>query len=549
MVQGGYNAALNPADSVDAHFLDTLQGGQWINDQELAWTLVNLAPKRILELENRYGCFFDRNPDGTIHQKAFAAQSFDRTVHRGDLTGIEIINRLSEQVRARDIPILEECRAVALLNEGGIPGAPVVGALLLDVRTGRFVAVSARAMLLATGGGPTCYKITAASADKAMDGLALAYRAGATLMDMEMVQFHPTGLMAARSQMTGTVLEEGLRGAGGYLLNGRGERFMERYDPERMERSTRDVVSRSSYLEIMAGRGTKNGGVMIDVSHLGAEFVKKQFPGMWARCRDAGFDLAREPVEVSPTAHFMMGGVRIDPTCHSDLPGLYVAGEDSAGVHGANRLGGNGVAESIVFGGVAGDVMAEEVAGLPRRPLDAGQIAAEIEAALPQPESGLAMQQRDVANPKSKIQNPKSTARVPALRDALKALMWEKVGLVRSRESLEGTLAALPELAERTLGAEVVGGRTYNLDWQGWLNLQSFLCVAEMIARGALLREESRGSHFRDDFPATDNDRWLCNTRVVREGEAMRLSVSPVALPRLSPLEPESDANRLKPVR
>jgi fumarate reductase flavoprotein subunit len=223
MVQGGYNAALNPADSVDAHFLDTLQGGQWINDQELAWTLVNLAPRRILELENRYGCFFDRNPDGTIHQKAFAAQSFDRTVHRGDLTGIEIINRLSEQVRARDVPILEECRAVELLTEDGVPGAPVVGALLLDVRTGRFVAVSARAVLLATGGGPTCYKITAASSDKSMDGLALAFRAGATLMDMEMVQFHPTGLIAARSQMTGCVLEEGLRGDGGYLLYGLGE--------------------------------------------------------------------------------------------------------------------------------------------------------------------------------------------------------------------------------------------------------------------------------------------------------------------------------------
>jgi succinate dehydrogenase / fumarate reductase flavoprotein subunit/fumarate reductase flavoprotein subunit len=321
----------------------------------------------------------------------------------------------------------------------------------------------------------------------------MAFRAGAHLMDMEMVQFHPTGLMAARSQMTGTVLEEGLRGAGGYLYNGLGERFMERYDPVRMERSTRDLVSRASYLEIRAGRGTKNGGVMIDVSHLGAAFVKKQFPGMWARCRDAGFDLGREPVEVSPTAHFMMGGIRIDPTqiaaaiAAATPPGLRIADCRLQIAEGPSH-------QSAIHGGAGG-----------------------------------------VGNSAAQGGGPQSAIRVPALREALKTLMWEKVGLVRRKEELEAALAAIPELAECSARAAVAGGPAYNLDWQAWLNLQSFLCVAEMIARSALLRTESRGSHFRDDFPATDNARWLCNTRVVREDQGMQLSVSPVALTRQAP--------------
>jgi succinate dehydrogenase/fumarate reductase flavoprotein subunit len=248
MVQGGYNAVLAEPDSLDAHFLDTLAGGGWINDQELVWTLVAEAPARVLELESRYGCLFDRTQEGRIHQKPFAGQSHDRTIHKGDLTGIEIMNRLSEQVlRRENIRALEECRAVELLLDGS---GRCAGALVLDVRTGRFVVVTARATLLAMGGGPTMYKVIACSADKAADGIALAYRAGLPLRDMEMIQFHPTGLVIPDSLMTGALLEEGLRGAGGYLRNGRGERYMERYDPNRMERSTRDLVSRASFLEV-----------------------------------------------------------------------------------------------------------------------------------------------------------------------------------------------------------------------------------------------------------------------------------------------------------
>ncbi|MBI4472382.1 MAG: FAD-binding protein, partial [Acidobacteria bacterium] len=241
LVQGGYNAVLDAKDSIERHFEDTITAGSFLSDQELAWILVSRAPDVILELENKHGCYFDRHPDGRIHQKAFAGQSFDRTVHKGDLTGIEIMNRLVEQTFKRSPRILEDHRALDLLldDEGR-----VCGALLLDMRTGKFTAVSARATLLATGGGPNMYKIHAAAADKACDGIAIAYRAGAELMDMEMVQFHPTGLLAADSRMTGTVLEEGLRGAGGRLFNGKGERFMGKYDPERLERSTRDIVAR-----------------------------------------------------------------------------------------------------------------------------------------------------------------------------------------------------------------------------------------------------------------------------------------------------------------
>src|SRR5437660_3472035 len=248
MVQGGYNAALAAGDSVERHFMDTIEGGAWLNDQELAWLLVTTAPIRIRELENEIGCFFDRNPDGTIHQKAFAGQTFDRTVHKGDLTGIEIINRLSEQVWRRDVRRLEDHRALDLLPTAD--GGALAGVLMLDMRTGELLLVRARATLLATGGGPTMYRYHTPSGDKSCDGMAMALRAGLPLRDMEMVQFHPTGLLAGPdTRMTGTVLEEGLRGAGGWLLNGNRERFMQRYDP-RGERATRDIVSRAMFSEM-----------------------------------------------------------------------------------------------------------------------------------------------------------------------------------------------------------------------------------------------------------------------------------------------------------
>jgi len=517
MVQGGYNAVLRPPDSLEAHFLDTIRGGGFLNDQELAWSLVKFAPQRILELESKYGCFFDRNPNGTIHQKPFAGQSYDRTVHKGDLTGIEIINRLTEQIYKRDIRVLEEHRAVELLT--GLYGDRVVGALLLDIRKGRFLVVNTKALLLATGGGPTMYKIAAPSGDKSTDGLALAFRAGAELCDMEMVQFHPTGLLAPGSLMTGSVLEEGLRGVGGRLYNGRGERFMGRYDPERMERSTRDIVARAGYLEIMEGRGTPNGGIFLDMSHLGAEFVEKAFPGMVERCRDFGFDLAREPVEVSPTAHFIMGGVKIDLRCHSSLEGLFVAGEDSGGVHGANRLGGNGVADSTVFGGLAGEAMADYVGGRDLIPYEEGQVQEFLARALI-PFTGAGRE------------------RVYPLRDALKELMWEKVGVVRHGRELKEAISQLEELTGRAERISVRGGGEYNLEWNHALDLKNQLQVSLLIATSALSREESRGSHYRSDYPETNDEAYLKNIYIKKIGEELKLFARPVRLSRLRPEEP-----------
>ncbi|MBI4200512.1 MAG: FAD-binding protein [Chloroflexi bacterium] len=515
MVQGGYNAVLDPQDSFELHFSDTIRGGAYLNDQELAWTLVTEAPKAIAELE-MYGCFFDRTPDGRIYQKPFAGQSFDRTVHRGDLTGIEIMARLKERVLATDVVLLDEHRALELLTD---PVGAVAGALLLNVRSGQFVTVSAKATLLATGGGARMYRIAAPSLEKAGDGMAMAYRAGCALRDMEMYQFHPTGLVAGKSILTGAVLEEGLRGAGGHLFNAQGERFMAHYDPERMERSTRDTVARAAYLEIQAGRGTTDGAVFLDVSHLGAEFVERTFPGMVERCREIGFDLARGPVKVSPTAHFHMGGARIDPWCRTNLEGLFVAGEDAGGVHGANRLGGNGVAESTVFGARAGDAMAEAVASRSQPALQPSQAEAVIAEA-------------------TKPLGQGKGENIYAIRQELEDVMWKKGGVVRDAQGLQLALATLTALGERATRATVPSVREFNPAWQEWLNMRSLLTVAKLTCLSALARQESRGSHYRSDFPATDNDRWLRMVCLQQgESEEPRLWTEPVPMSRLRPPE------------
>ncbi len=516
MVQGGYNVALAAGDSVERHFMDTIEGSKWLADQDLAWTLVTKAVERIHELENELGCFFDRNPDGTVHQKAFAGQTFDRTVHKGDLTGIEIINRLSEQVWSRGIARLEEHRAIELVKTAD--GSALAGVLMIDMRDGGFVFVQARAVLLATGGGPTMYKYHTPSGDKSCDGLAMALRAGLPLRDMEMVQFHPTGLLAgAGTRMTGTVLEEGLRGAGGHLLNGEGQRFMARYDP-RGERATRDVVSRSIFAEMRAGRTSPHGGVFIQMSHLGPENVRRQFKGMVERCDDCGFDLAGGQVEVVPTAHYMMGGVVFRADCSTPLHGLFAAGEDTGGVHGANRLGGNGVANSTVFGGIAGDRMAAWVrAEGVWRDADEAAIAASI-----------ARHERPFANPHGSIE---------PIREALFDCMWEDVGILRTAAGLQRALARLDELEAQLLQTGVADGdRAFNLSWHDWLNLHSLIAVGRVIATSALAREDSRGAHFREDHPQTGalpGSTYI----VVTQGQGGELSLrrDPVRFTRVEP--------------
>ena len=504
MVQGGYNVALHKGDSVERHFMDTIEGGKWLPNQQLAWTLVTKAVERVQELENEIGCFFDRKPDGTLHGKAFAGQTFDRTVHKGDLTGIEIINRLMEQVWARPIKRLEEHRALALIPDAA--GKAVAGVLFLDVRSGKFCYVAAKAVLLATGGGPTMYRYHTPSGDKSVDGLAMALRFGLPLRDMEMVQFHPTGVLAGRNtRMTGTIIEEGLRGVGGYLLNGAKERFMFAYD-DRGERATRDIVSRSMFSEMRAGRTTPEGGLYISMGHLGPDNVRRQFKGMVERCADCGFDLAGGLVEVVPTAHYLMGGVICNVDTSTEVLGLYVAGEDAGGTHGANRLGGNGVANSTVFGGIAGETMAADIAkGLDRGNDDQQALHAEVaRAEMPFERKG---------------------GDLNRLRERLLDLMWEDVGIIRDQTGLQRALDALAQIEGELLTTGVADNdRAFNLTWSDWLNLRSQIEISKVFAHAALKRENSRGAHFRRDF-ADPGDLATSRFTIVRQRDG-RLEVS-----------------------
>lgn len=480
MVQGGYNVALGGGDTVERHFMDTINGGKWLPNQDMAWKLCEQAVVRVRELENEIGCFFDRKADGSLHQKAFAGQTADRTVHKGDLTGIEIINRLMEQVLSRPLEKLQEHRAIGLIPTKD--GKSLAGVLFIDMRTGKFRFVRAKTVMMGTGGGPTMYKYHTPSGDKTMDGLAMALRVGLPLRDMEMVQFHPTGLLAGdHTKMTGTVLEEGLRGAGGQLLNNSDHRFM--FDTDvRGERATRDVVSRGIYAEMRKNNASENGGVYISMAHLGPENVRKKFSGMVKRCADSGFDLAGGKVEVVPTAHYFMGGVVVDADTRTEMEGLYVAGEDAGGAHGSNRLGGNGVANSTVYGGVSGDVMGIDIRKMNAlRDPDEEVLSAEIERAQ-----------------KPFSQKP---ANIQLLRHNLQEAMWEDVGVMRTEYGMKRGIKRVAEISDELMTTGVDSSNlAFNLTWHDWLNMSSLCEVSDVIAKAGIARENSRGAHYREDF-------------------------------------------------
>ncbi len=517
MVQGGYNAAMASDDSEVRHFMDTIEGGKWLNHQELAWTLVNQAPVCIRELENELGCFFDRNPDGSLHQKAFAGQTYDRTVHKGDLTGIEIINRLSEQVWKRGINRLEDHRALEFVMAAD--GSGLSGVLMVDMRTGDFRFVQAKAVLLATGGGPSMYRYHTPSGDKSCDGMAMSLRAGLTLRDMEMVQFHPTGLIAGDdTRITGTIIEEGLRGYGGYLLDGNEERFMHKYD-DRNERATRDIVSRAMYSEMTNGTTGPNGGLYINMAHLDPKEVRKRFKGMVTRCADCGFDLVSGNVEVVPTAHYMMGGLEFNVDCSTELSGLFAAGEDTGGVHGANRLGGNGVANSTVFGGLAGDSLARWVPenGQWRDP-DKEAMGAAVKAAL------------------HPFEHPAGD--LPGIRERLYTAMWDDAGIIRDGERLLRARDSIKALGDELSAAGISGSdRAYNLTWHDWMNLNNLILVSKVIIEAALTRDDSRGAHFRSDHPDTKDVENSWYTRVKYVGDTLDISKKSVDFTRVQPGE------------
>ena len=527
MVQGGYNVAVAAGDSVERHFMDTIVGGKWLPEQNLAWMLVETAVERIRELENELGCFFDRNNDGSLHQKAFAGQSFDRTVHKGDLTGIEIINRLLERVWSLNTHMLEEHRAIELIPAAD--GSGIAGVLMIDMRTGSYRLVRAKAVLLATGAGPSMYQYHTPSGDKTCDGLAMALRYGLKLRDMEMVQFHPTGLLGGPdTRMTGTVLEEGLRGAGGYLLNGDGERFMLNYH-DNAERATRDIVSRGIYAEMRAGNTTPMGGVYIEMAHLGPEDVARRFPGMVKRCADCGFDLAGGRVEVVPTAHYMMGGVEFNVDTSTAVPGLFAAGEDCGGVHGANRLGGNGVANSTVYGGIAGDTMAAYAAQQTHwRDIDQAAV-----------DAGIARADLPFAKPHEDLS---------ALRDVLGRDMWNHIGILRTEQGIaEGLEKVHQHRADLAQFGVADSDRAFNLSWHDWINLQNMLDISLVIGKASMARADSRGAHYREDFPQTSDLTDTTYTQVSGSADDLLTEMIPVSFDIVSPGQSLIDDEAGKP--
>jgi fumarate reductase flavoprotein subunit len=389
---------------------------------------------------------------------------------------------------------------------------------MIDMRSGGFRFVRAKTVLMATGGGPTMYKYHTPSGDKTMDGLAMALRAGLPLRDMEMVQFHPTGLLAGdHTRMTGTVLEEGLRGAGGQLISHSGKRFMFDYDGKG-ERATRDVVSRGIYAEMRKNNNPEQEGVFISMAHLGPDWVAKKFKGMVKRCADSGFDLAAGKVEVVPTAHYFMGGVVVDVDTRTAMEGLYVAGEDAGGAHGSNRLGGNGVANSTVYGGIAGDTMGRDVRGMTLREPDEAVLAAEVERAI---------------YPLSKAPDL-----ILPLRKELQEVMWDEVGVMRTEAGMKRGLDGIAKVSHALMDVGVDGSNlAFNLTWHDWLNLRSLCDVSEVIAQAGIARENSRGAHFREDFPGDGGLENSDFTVAQMRGDAVAVTREPVAFSIVRPGE------------
>ncbi|WP_110514604.1 FAD-dependent oxidoreductase [Herpetosiphon llansteffanensis] len=478
LAAGGINAALatvDPEDTWAIHAADTLQEGRMLGDPRMVELLCQQAPQVIAELE-AWGMPFARTSTGLIDQRYFGAHRYRRTSFVGDYTGLEIINALMREVEHRQIPILERAYISDLLHTGNrVNGA--YGFWLADQR--QFV-IESNAVILATGGHIHIYQRSSSRRrENTGDGMALGLQVGAHLADMELVQFHPSGMIFPH-ELAGTLVTEAVRGEGGRLYNRHGERFMQRYDAERMELSTRDRVALANYTEIMAGRGSEHGGVWLDISHMPANLIRERLPRMVEQFQAVGVDITREAMQIAPTAHYSMGGLKVDPFSHAtNVAGLYAAGEVTAGVHGANRLGGNSLAEILVFGRIAAQHAAEYVRQHSEQPVQAAQIEQAAERL-----AWASQQAGDFHR---------------SLIDQLQQVVWHGAGVVRNEQTIEASLDQLHTLRsqaqQRSLGAA---------DLAASLDLQSMLLTAEATMLAALMRPESRGAHQRSDFPATD---------------------------------------------
>ncbi|HEY7441148.1 MAG TPA: fumarate reductase/succinate dehydrogenase flavoprotein subunit [Vicinamibacterales bacterium] len=541
MAEGGIAAALANVDDRDSwrvHFADTMRGGQYVNNWRMAELHAKEAPARVRELE-AWGAVFDRTGDGRILQRNFGGHRYPRLAHVGDRTGLEMIRTLQDHGVHRGIDVHMECTVITLLTDDG----RVSGAVAYDRDRGRFKVFRANAVVLATGGIGRAYRITSNSWEYTADGHALAYEAGAALVDMEFVQFHPTGMVWPPG-VQGILVTEGVRGEGGILVNKEGRRFMFDEIPDAYraqtadneeegwrytqgdksarrppELLTRDHVARCIVREIKEGRGSPHGGVYLDIAWIkkripsAAEYIKRKLPSMYHQFKElADIDITSQPMEVGPTTHYVMGGVKVDgDTQSSTLPGLFAAGECAAGLHGANRLGGNSLSDLLVFGQRAGQYAAEFARSHRAPSFDEFQVETATRRALAPFERG-------------------STGENPfAIQHDLQAMMQDLVGIVRQESEMREALTRLAALEERAARAGACGNREYNTGWHTALDLANMLPVSEAVARSALERRESRGAHFREDYPEKDAAFANVNIIVRRIKDGMEVQRAPIA--------------------
>jgi succinate dehydrogenase / fumarate reductase, flavoprotein subunit len=503
MAEGGIAAAMANVDKADdwrTHFRDTIRGGKFLNNWRMAQIHAQEAPQGVRELE-QWGALFDRTSDGEILQRAFGGHSFKRLCHVGDRTGLEMIRTLQDRGVHLGIDVYMECAITRLLKEGD----RVAGAFGYWRESGRFIVFKAKSVVIATGGIGKAWRITSNSWEYTGDGMALAYDAGAELMDMEFVQFHPTGMVWPPG-VQGILVTEAVRGEGGVLRNKDGERFMERYDPAKMELSTRDVVARAIYTEAKEGRGTEHGGAFLDISHKPADYVKRKLPSMYHQFRElADVDITKEPMEVGPTCHYMMGGIRVEAeSAQASVPGLFAAGEAAAGLHGANRLGGNSLSDLLVFGKRAGLAAADHAKGVSFSRIDESQIEESAKELL------------------APFLHLEGNTPYDVHRD-LQETMHNYVGIFRNDEDLTKGIAEIRKLKREATLVRVEGSRLFNPGWHLARDLKSMLTVSEAVALSALERKESRGAHSRIDYPDYDEFWGKRNNIIVRDGDEMKL--------------------------
>ena len=484
LAEGGYNAAfgyVDAADSVEAHFEDTMKGGAYLNDMSLVRILVNEAQDRLIELES-YGAIFDRQESGKLNQRPFGGQSFRRTCFQGDRTGHEMMMALKEEVIRQKIETYDEIMITSLIMDK--KNNRVIGACGISLKTSNMIIFKAKSTVIASGGAGWLYPVTSNAIQKTGDGYSLAYNAGADLLDMEQIQFHPTGMLFPESRK-GVLVTEAVRGEGGKLFNVNMERFMKNYD-ERGELATRDVVARAIYNEIREGRGTDNGGVYLDVTHLPNELIEEKLETMLLQFMDVGVDIREEAMEVAPTAHHFMGGIRIKPGGETTVENLFAAGEASGGIHGANRLGGNALADTQVFGKRAGDSAAKNA------------FSSEFE-----------YNEDQVNSEEERIRGIFKEGNIypHQIKKELMETMWANVAIIRSEDSLKSALNKIGELKIKSLDMKVPEGSGYNKNLLDALEIENMLTVASLVTQSALLRRESRGSHYREDYPQKDH-RW-----------------------------------------